>query len=285
MRIVALLPSAVEIVIALGLGDELVAVGEGSVGPVDAGTLPILVHEGVLDEDALAALEPDLVIAPEARGQAGGPSGMVRALATVARRLGDEVSVMRLGPTSVEGVLNSIQAVGAMTEAEDAALFVVEGLRERLQAVEEIVVGRRDHGFQPPRVAALGGLEPPRTTGLWVPEQVRLAGGWELLGTEGGQPSVTTWSAIREVDPEVLVLMPRGLDLPGTVDAWTATRRPEGWSDLLAVRAGRVFAVDGTACFEHAGPRVIDGIEVLTELIDPVAFDGMAPPDSWRRLD
>ncbi len=298
MRIVSLLPSGTEILFALGLVDDLVGVSDGCDFPPEARELPIISRGGILDREALAHAEPDLVIAPVVRGpgrgrdrdrrtpdRSPGPAeGGDAALADAVRRLGDEVTLLRLGPTSVEGILNSIQTVGAMTESEDSAMFLVEGLRERIQAVEEIVVGRRDHGFQPPRVATLGDLETPMTMGLWVPEQVRLAGGWELLGTEGGPATDTTWDAVREVDPEILVLMPPGLDLPGTLGEWERTPRPEGWDDLRAVRDGRVFAVDGAAYFERPGPRVVDGIEVLTELIDPVAFDGMSPPASWERV-
>lgn len=296
MRIVSLLPSGTEILFALGLGDELVAVSDRCDYPSEAQELPVISRGGVLDREGLAQAAPDLVIAPAVRGTGRGRDrratgrGAGRAedadalLADAVRDLGDEVTLLRLGPSSVEGILNSIQTIGAMTESEDAAMFLVEGLRERIQAVEEIVVGRRDHGFQPPRVATLGDLDTPTTMGLWVPEQVRLAGGWELLGTEGGPATDTTWDAVREVDPEILVLMPPGLDLPGTVAAWARISRPEGWEDLRAVHDGRVFAVDGAAYFACPGPRVVDGIEVLTELIDPVAFDGMSPPASWEQV-
>ena len=234
-----------------------------------------------LDEAALAEARPNLILTQElCRECAVG----YREVNEVARRLDGDVTVISLEPTSIEGILNSIQTVGAMTSSEDSAMFVVEGLRERLQAVEEIVVGRRDHGFRPARVAAIGDLAAPSTMGLWVPEQVRLAGGWELLGSEGGPPVATTWAAVREVDPEVLILMPPDLDLPGTIAAWEGTPRPPSWGDLRAVRDGRVFAVDGAAYFGRPGPRVVDGIEVLTELIDPIAFDGMSPPASWERV-
>ena len=191
-------------------------------------------------------------------------------------------SVLTLAPASVEGVLNGIVAVGAMTEAEDEALAVVEGLRERLKALEDIVIGRRDGGFQPPRLVVLDPGDPPVMPGRWVPDQVRRAGGWELLGQDGARPEPTTWDAVRDVDPEVLVLVPDGLPLPEAVRAWEAAPRPEGWDDLRAVREDRVFVVDGGA-FVLAGPRVVDGIEILAELIDPAAFDGMSPPASWVR--
>jgi iron complex transport system substrate-binding protein len=146
------------------------------------------------------------------------------------------------------------------------------------------VVGRRDHGFAPPRVAAIGWLDPPYAVGRWVPEQVRLAGGWELLGRDGERAAETTWDAVREVDPEVFVLVPAGLHLSETVAAWADLPRPAGWDELRAVRDGRVFAADGSAHFSRPGPRVVDGIEVLAELFDPLAFDGMSPPDSWARV-
>ena len=307
MRIVSLLPSATEIVFALGLGDELVGVTHACDYPPGARGLPVvtrgvhdlsgasshaihaLVAESMrthtaifeLDEEALAAAKPDLILTQElCRVCAVG----YEQVNEVARRLDADVTVISLEPTSVEGILNAIATVGAMTEAEDAALGVIEGLRERLGHVSEIVRGRRDTGFPPPRVAALEWLDPPFAVGHWVPEQVRLAGGWELLGVEGGRSVETTWEAVREVDPEIVVLMPCGFDLPATVEAWAAMPRPDGWDALRAVREGRVFAVDGSAYFSRPGPRVIDGIEVLAELIDPAAFDGMSPPQSWERV-
>ena len=308
MRIVSLIPSATEIVFALGLGDELVGVSEDCDYPPDVRHIPVVsrrtqdlssatsreinaaversMHDHTplyeLDDAALAAAEPDLILTQElCRVCAVG----YREVNEVARRLDGDVTVISLEPTSIEGILNSIQTVGAMTEAEDAAVDVVEGLRERLKAVEEIVVGRRDHGFVPPRVAAIEWLDPPFAVGHWVPEQVRLAGGWELLGQEGGRSVETTWAALREVDPEILVLMPCGFGLEETIAEWARTPTPEGWAELRAVQDGRVFAVDGSGLFSRPGPRVVDGVEVLAELIDPAAFDGMSPPDTWARID
>jgi iron complex transport system substrate-binding protein len=284
VRIVSLLPAATEIVLALGLGEELAGVTHRCEVPPDAGDPPLVTRPGldggpdIIDGIALEEAAPDLVIAGD------GDDGLVPARALEARYAGAEPapSFLTLAPTSVEGVLNGIVAVGAMTEAEDEALEVVEELRERLKGLEEIVMGRRDHGFEPPRVVLLGAVDPPRTVGRWVPDQVRLAGGWELLGTAGERPGPTTWEAVRDMDPEVLVLLPDGLPLRDAVRRWEAASRPEGWADLRAVRDGRAFVVDGP-CFTLAGPGVIDGIEILAELIDPAAFDGMSPPATWAR--
>ena len=124
-------------------------------------------------------------------------------------------------------------------------------------------------------------LDPPFATGHWVPEQVRRAGGWDLLGREGEASVRTTWEAVREVDPEMLVLMPCGFHLGETVAEWERTPKPDFWRELEAVRRGQVFAVDGSAYFSRPGPRVIDGIGLLAEIFDPDAFVDIAPPGSW----
>jgi iron complex transport system substrate-binding protein len=303
VRIVSLLPAATEILLALGLGPEVVGVTElcetpgfnpaewmtvvacRATGSPDNPAAPRGEPNGepllVADGEAMAAAEPDLVITSDLRAVCATGSREARAMVA---GLGREVEVLAIDAVTVEGVINAVQAVGAMTETEDEAMDVVIGLRERLQAVHAIVVGRRDRGFAAPRVAVLGWLNPLFGTGWAVPEQVRLAGGWELLGREGGRPAPTSWDAVRDLDPEILVFAPQGHDLPATMAAWAALERPDGWSDLAAVRGGRVFAVDGAAYFTHQGLRIVDGIEVLSELVDPLAFDGMAPPASWVRV-
>jgi iron complex transport system substrate-binding protein len=283
VRIVSLLPAATETLLALGLGGELVGVTHRCDVPATDEEPAVLTapgpHGDVLEEEALLDTTPDLVIAGD--GEDGGVD------ARSIERLFDEEevvpSVLRIVPLSVEGVFNAIIAIGAMTEAEDEALGIVIGLRERLKCVEDIVLARRDGGFAPPRAVLLAALEPPVGVGRWIPDQVRLAGGWELLGHEGERARTTTWDAVRDTDPEVLVLLPGGLPLPEAVRAFESATRPAGWDELRAVRDGRVFVVDGEP-FVLPGPRVMDGIEVLTELFDPAAFDGMSPPDTWIRV-
>lgn len=307
MRIVSLLPSTTEIVFALGLGDELVGVTHECDWPPAARAIPAVTRSVVdlsaasshaihrlvegsvqagsslyaLDEEALAAARPDLILTQElCRVCAVG----YREVNEVARRLDGEVSVVSIEPTSIEGILNAISTVGAMTEAEDAALDLVEELRERLRAVEEVVIARREAGHAPPRVVAIEWLDPPFAVGHWVPEQVRRAGGWELLGREGQKAVATTWDAVREVDPEMLLLMPCGMHLASAVAEWDRTPRPAWWDELEAVRRGQVYVLDGSSHFSRPGPRVVDGIEALAEIFDPAAFDGLAPPSSWLRL-
>ncbi len=296
MRILSLHPAATEIVYALGLEDELVGVTAYCDEPTAARQQPIVARlplspapgllpgPGLLeiDRDALEAADPDLVILSDVNRvcRAG-----LREVREMVAAIDEEIAVLSLDPVSLEGSFNAIQTVGAMTETEDDAVDVVGGLRERLQRLEAVVVSRRDHGFVAPRLVALEWLDPPVSVGRWIPEQARRAGGWELLGHEGQHGEVITWAAVREVDPEILVLMPAGMDLPSTVAAWARLPRPAGWSELRAVREGRVFTVDASAYFWRPGPRLLEGIEVLAEIIDPKAFDGMSVPNSFVRVD
>jgi iron complex transport system substrate-binding protein len=308
VRIVSLLPSATEILFALGLGDEVVGVTHACDWPPEARAAPKVTHASPglvgrhsgeihrlageaahggsslfsVDEAALAEAAPDLILTQELCDVCA--VGYEEAGAA-ARRLGADTTVVSLEPHTLEGIFNTISTVGAMTEAEEAAMELVEELRSRLRAVEEVVLSRRDTLHVPPRVVAVEWLDPPFAVGHWVPEQIRRAGGWELLGREGERAAPTTWDAIRDVDPEMLLLMPCGFSLEDTIAEWGRTPRPHWWSELGAVRRGALVAVDGSAYFSRPGPRVIDGIELLAELFDPAAFDGIAPSDAWAPVD
>jgi len=307
MRIASLLPSATEIVFAIGLGDELVGVTHECDWPPEARTRPVLtrsvhatgdassrqihdlvtasVHGGSslyeLDADALERAAPDLILTQElCRVCAVGYEEVNEAV----RRMDADATVVSLEPTTLEGIFNTITTVGAMTEAEDAALKLVAKLRRRLGAVEKKVAKRRDQGVRGPRVVALEWLDPPFTVGHWVPEQIRRAGGWDLLGEIGEKSVETTWRAIREVDPEMLVLMPCGFHVSDAVAEWGRTPTPDWFAELLASRRGQIFVVDGSAYFSRPGPRVIDGIEMLAEIFDPDAFIETSPVGSWTPI-
>jgi iron complex transport system substrate-binding protein len=307
MRIVSLLPSATEIVFALGLGDELVGrthecdyppevvdipVMTADVGAV-AGSTSRQIHDRVshslhggssiyrLDTDALEAAQPDLVLTQELCDVC---AVSYREVTKAVRAIDAEVTVVSLEPTSIEGIFNTISTVGAMTEAEDEAVGLLELLRERLGAIENQVLARRLQGVAPRRVACLEWLDPPFASGHWVPEMVRRAGGWDLLGREGERSVETTWEAVRDVEPSQIMLMPCGFDANQTAIEWQRTPRPAWVDQLRAVRRGELFALDGSAYFSRPGPRILDGISLLAELFDPAGFVDIAPSDGWIPL-
>ena len=307
MRIVSLLPSATEIVFALGLGDELVGRTHECDHPPEAAAVPVVtadagaapgstsrqIHDRVraslhsgssiyrLDETRLAELKPDLILTQELCDVC---AVSYREVTEAVRSIDADVTVLSLEPTSIEGIFNTISSVGAMADAEDEAVGLLEILRERLGELENRVLERRLQGVAPRRVVCLEWLDPPFAAGHWVPEQVRRAGGWDLLGREGERSAETTWDAVRDVDPEQLFLMPCGFDAWRTADEWRRTPLPDWFDELRAVRRGEVFALDGSAYFSRPGPRVVDGIALLAELFDPGGFEEEVPSEAWVPL-
>ena len=306
MRIVSLLPSATEIVFALGLGDELVGRTHECDYPAEAASVPVVtsdagnvasqtsreinsrvaasIHGGSsiyrLDLDALGAANADLILTQELCSVC---AVSYREVADAVRRLDAQATVVSLEPTSIEGIFNTISMVGAMAEAEDEAVALVGLLRARLARIENRVLERRLAGIPARRVVCLEWLDPPFASGHWVPEQVRRAGGWDLLGRMGEPATETTWEALRDVEPEQLMLIPCGFDANRTADEWRTGQatRPAWIEDLTAVRDGEVYALDGSAYFSRPGPRVVDGVELLAELFDPALRSEVLPHDAW----
>jgi len=286
MTLISLLPSATEIVFALGLGDQLLGRSHRCDHPDEVTVLPVLtaVSAGgasAVDFDLLAALRPDVVLAGGEEDP--GPSGCAQVRVALRAR-GLAPTVVGLDPRTVEGIFNSISTVGAFAEAEDEAVGLIELLRERLGRLENRILERRLQGIPSRRVVVLEATHPPRRSGRWVPEMVRRAGGWELLGREGEEPGETSWEDIREVEPEVIVLaLPDG-DAAEAARELEAAALPAWFDGLEAVREGELFAVDGAGLVHRPGPRVIDGIAVLAELFDPEAFAGARPAGAWIPL-
>jgi iron complex transport system substrate-binding protein len=305
MRIVSLLPSATEIICALGLRDQLVGVSHRCDYPPEIEGVAVVtrpkrvvaggVVAGIAAQDkapglddelgpselepaALAAVGADLIFIREG-GHGPGVAQIEAALVV------QEVSpqIVALDPITIEGIFHSITTIGAMTESEDDAIELLEALREDIGEIEQAVVARHDGGRRPKRVVVLEGLSPLMSSGRWVPEQVRRAGGWEVLGHEGGPSATTTWEEIRDVDPEMLFLSPAGLTLRQAQVVWRSVERPPFWADLDAVRRGQVFFVE-PVYFCRPGPRVVDGVAMLAEVFDPEGFVGTSPENSWTPL-
>ena len=288
MRIVSLLPSATDIICALGLRDQLVGrthecdwpPGIEDVLAVTRDTLDTAsmsereidvavgksVHSGssiyALDHDALAAAKPDLIVTQELCDVcAVSYSEVMRS----ARLMDIGQRVVSLEPHTIDEILENIELVGHLTGTEGAARDVIADARSRLQAVRDAVAGR-----DPVRTVCIEWLDPIYAAGHWVPEQVAVAGGEELIGWLGKPSRAVPWEDVVAAQPEVLVLLPCGLSIERSTADVASLRALPGWEHLPAVRSGRVWAVDGPAYYNRPGPRVIRGVEVLAHVLHGV---------------
>ena len=301
-RIVSLLPSATEIVCALGLEDALVGVTHECDYPPAAADRPRLTashisHESMssreidhavrsqldghgsiysLDEEMLRELRPDLIITQELCDVCAVSYKTVEHAA--ARLFEGECRVVSLEPTTISDILANVRTVGELTGREAEAAQVVDQLTARIDALAAALAGVERR----PRTLMLEWLEPPFAPGHWVPEQVALAGGDHAFGRAGEKSYVTTPEEIRAYAPEVVVLAPCGYYKGDTLRALEDARLPEGWDELPAVREGRVWAVDATAYFSRPGPRVVEGAEILARLLHPEIFGAHGDAEAVR---
>lgn len=285
MRIVSLVPSGTEIVCALGAGDQLVGVTHDCDYPEWTRELPRVTRSTIpagstsreidtrvreagergestfhLDAAALAELRPDLIV-----GQTLCAVCAVT-LEQVPSALGSEPRVVPLTGTSLEGVLADVERAAIALGRTDQGRELVAALRSRLAAVVSRVAS-----LPRPRVVCLEWTDPLFNAGHWVPEQVALAGGRDVLGEPGVPSRVIEWDDVRAAEPEVLVVMPCGFGRERAASETRSLRALPGWDELRAVRDGRVHAVDGNAYFSRPGPRVVDGVELLASLLHPSA--------------
>ncbi len=281
MRLVSLLPSATEIVYALGLGDQLVGVtfecdeppsarrdkavvvGGRDTSAMTPGEIDAYVRATAgageelytLRRDALAGLDPDLVLTQDLCWVCAIPSGQVdEALAY----LGCRAEVVSLDPHSLEEVLASIATVGARTGTAAQAATLVAALRGRLAAVAAAVAGRPR-----PRVAVVEWIDPPFPGGHWVPDLVSAAGGQPVAAMAHTPSAPTTWAAIADARPEVVIVAPCGYHLDGAAEQARAV------AERLPGPA--VWAIDADGIVVRPGPRLVDGVEAVAAILHPAA--------------
>jgi iron complex transport system substrate-binding protein len=302
MRIVSLLPSATEIVYALGLGDALVGVTHECDFPPEARSKPVLtasalphaatsaeidrhvrrsLHAGsslyTLDAELLEALAPDLIVTQELCAVCAVSYEIV---ARAAKRLRGDPRIVSLEPSSLEDVYANIETVGELAAARDAASRVVASLRERALAIVRHVVGRPR-----PRTLVLEWTDPPMGSGHWTPGLVEIAGGEPVLANPGADSQMIPWETIAAADPDAVLVAPCGFGLDATLGAIAELGGNGVWRSLRAVCDGRAFAIDGNAYVNRPGPRLVDTAEIFASAIhgDPYGA-GVTDGAAWRAI-
>jgi iron complex transport system substrate-binding protein len=304
MRIVSLLPSATEIVCALGLGDSLVGVSHECDWPPEIVGLPVvteakidvtkgsadidaavrgLVREGLsvyrIRTDVLAELKPDLVVTQEQCDVCA--VSYAEVVQATRELLGESADIVSLKPVVLRDIFSDIERVAEAAGRAAAGRGLVAAIEQRFEHLRERATRVRNR----PRVACIEWLSPLMTAGNWVPELVTMAGGAYNFGAPGDPSATIGWDKLREEAPDVVILMPCGFKLPQTERELPQLTQVPDWRALPAVRNGRVYAIDGNSYVNRPGPRIAESGELLAGLIQPGFFASLIPPRSYTRVE
>jgi len=301
-RVVSLIASATETVCALGQGARLVGRSHECDHPAEVGRLPALtapkfeiggssaeidarvraiVRDGLsvyrVDGEALRALQPDLILTQDHCEVCAVSLADVEA--ATCTWTGRPVEIVSLRPDSLADAYADIRRVAQALRTPEAGEALLQRMQQRIDAVSARVAGHPT-----PRVAFIEWVEPLMAGGNWMPELVALAGGVNLFGEAGKHSPWMTWDDLRRRDPDVIFVAPCGFDLDRTRQEMPAlTRRPD-WPDLRAARAGRVYLADGNQYFNRPGPRLVESLEILAEVLHRQGFSFGHEGADWQQL-
>ncbi len=299
-RIVTLLPAATEIVCAVGGRFRLVGRSHACDHPADVIELPAVTRprqqppQGQpadplsalaafeIDFDLLAELQPDLIVTQDLCAHCAVSLADVEQ--AVRDRLSDQTRILCLQPTTLHEVIADVRRVAQAIGMGNKGTRLATDMMERINTVAaEVRQGRAAPNR--PTVAAIEWFEPLMVAGNWVPDLVELAGGVNLLGEAGQHSPTTSLDALLAAEPQVLLLMPCGLDVETTRARFEAQLEADArWQEVRAVREGQVYACDGNAFFNRPGPRVVESLEIAAECLHPQVFSFGHDMTGWQRL-
>jgi len=286
LRVVSLIPSATEIICALGLGEELVGRSHECDFPPGIERLPVLTSPkmdptagtAAIDRDVrklvelglsvyridtaqLEALAPDVIVTQDqCQVCAVSLDDVCEAVKGLTRR---DVEVVSLSPLTIDDVLCDTGRVANALAAPERAEAVVADLRRRLAAVAAAATG----ASRRPRVVHIEWIAPLMVGGHWIPELVEIAGGEHRLGVRGGRTAPIAWDEVRDYDPDVVVIAPCGFEIGQSMRDRALLEALPGWRETSAARAGRILVADGNAFFNRPGPRLVETAEILQAAI------------------
>jgi iron complex transport system substrate-binding protein len=299
-RVVSLLPSATEIAVAIGVGEGLVGRSHECDFPAFVPALPVctstklekgmtslqiddrvqeIVRQGLsvyeVDAPLLRSLRPDVILTQsQCAVCAVTPLDLEEALSDW---IGSPPTLLSLAPDNLDDVWGDFRRVGEAVGMRDDAEAVVRTLQDRLDKL------RAQSSSNRPTVAAIEWIEPLMAAGNWVPELIQIAGGDPLFAAPGQHSPWLDWQALLAADPDVIVMMPCGYQIPQTLADHSPLTNRAGWQELSAVRQDRVFVADGHHYFNRPGPRLVESAQIIAATI--AASAGATPPErGWRRL-
>lgn len=302
MKIASLLPSSTEIVCALGLEDSLVARSHECDYPRTVERLPAVtapkfdpdgrsyqIDERVkallqevtsvyrIDADTLKGLAPDLLVTQTQCEVCAVSFDEVQRVAC--DYLNSPAEIIALEPNRLSDIFSDIQRVADVTGVAERGTALVQQMQERMQAIAE-----QTRDLPRPTVATLEWLDPLMAAGNWMPELIELAGGYNLLGKAGEHSPWLVWDELQSADPDVIVILPCGFDIARTLSEMSALTDREEWQALRAVQSGQVYVTDGNQYFNRPGPRLVESVEILAEILHPQQFNFGHEGSGWQRF-
>ncbi len=307
-RIVSLISSATEILYALGLGERVVGVSHECDYPPQVCEKPRVTYANInsnaasgqiddevqqkvqagqplygINEAKIAELAPDLIIT---QAQCDVCAIKYDEVVTAAKRIDQtgKIQIVSLNPQSLDEIFSDIYRVGEASGCKIDAEAYVSDLTRRVAEIRKKTDSLRND--ERPRTALIEWIEPLMLAANWMPELLEIAGGRCKLTEAGRHSTYIEWPHVVDFDPEVIVVSPCGFDLGRTLAEVPQLAKLDRWSELTAVKTGRVYAVDGNAYFNRSGPRIVDSLEILAHVVHP----GLFPPpkianseNSWSR--
>ncbi|MGK7926004.1 MAG: cobalamin-binding protein [Spirulina sp.] len=291
-KIISLLPAATELVAALGLTQYLVGRSHECDYPPEVQNLPIcttarlnsykssgeidmdvkeLVKNALsiyeVDADAIVQLKPTHIVTQDQCDVCAVSVGEVEG--AIAKLTQIEPQIISLQPNTLREVWDDIERVGKIFNI--SVQTPLTQLKLRVELCQKTTQSLASENL--PSVAALEWTEPMMGAGNWIPELIELAGGKPLFGATGKHSPYLKWEQLQQADPDVIVIMPCGFDLERTREESQVLKQHSGWNELQAVRSDRVYVTDGNAYFNRPGPRLVDSLEILAEILHPSLFE------------
>ncbi|MGY8655777.1 MAG: cobalamin-binding protein [Verrucomicrobiia bacterium] len=297
------MPSCTEIVCALGFAEQLVGRSHECDFPASIQNLPVCTSAKVdsntssqaidnevksllgsslsiydIDEGRLRELRPDIVLT-QAQCEVCAVS-VAEVEAALSNWTEGNPRVVSVAPRRLSEVWDSMLEIAAALDAEAEGRALVKRLKLRtVDIIEKTCMAKRR-----PSVACIEWIEPLMAAGNWIPDLVDLAGGESLFGESGQHSPWLNWEAVREHDPEIIIVMPCGFDIARTLREMPALAGNPDWEKLRAVKSGRVYVVDGNSYFNRPGPRLVESLEILAEIIYPALFKARHADTGWEQL-
>ena len=303
-KIVSLLPSCTEIICKLGYSENLVGISHECDYPNSISGLPVLTKArlssernsieinqcvsdllqkglSVYDVDAslLKSLSPDIIVT-QAQCEACAVS-LDQVKGIVSNWTRNETEIISLEPNNLNEVWSSFDIIAKAMDSPESSSILKTEINERFKLLKDKLNGTK----KKPTIFCIEWIEPIMVAANWVPELVGLAGGKNVMSVSGSDSNFCSWDEIKQTNPDIIIMMPCGFGIKRTFENIHYLQNRKGWQELKAVKENKVFVVDGNQYFNRPGPRLVDSVEIMAEVIHPEYFERNYPEDAWITID